>query len=190
MGRLVPLKGFDKLIAAFCTIAERRPTWDLEIWGEGPERPRLEQLQKGCAFQHRIHLPGITTSPHEMLRSADIFVLSSEYEGFPMALCEAMACGLPVISFDCATGPREIISHQQDGILVPPGDVESLAKAMAQLMASPSDRTRLGGQAMRILERFGPETVLKQWDALLSHILDPVGIERRKCFRQTIGNAE
>ena len=171
LGRLIRVKGYDLLIAAFAPLAERYPEWSLEIWGEGEERGKLENQVERLGLAGRIRLPGATQNPFEKLCAADLFVLSSRTEGFPLGLCEAMACGLPVVSFDCQSGPSEIIHDGVNGVLVPAQNVAELTRAMDQLMGDATLRRQLAGRAPEVLDRFNAEKVMKSWDAFIAGLV-------------------
>jgi glycosyltransferase involved in cell wall biosynthesis len=109
--------------------------------------------------------------PETFLRGADLFVLPSRFEGFPNALCEAMACGLPVIAADCPTGPREIIRPEVDGLLVATENPEALARAMARLMNDEKLRRELGRRAREITERFSLTEIDRCWERLFVEVL-------------------
>jgi GalNAc-alpha-(1->4)-GalNAc-alpha-(1->3)-diNAcBac-PP-undecaprenol alpha-1,4-N-acetyl-D-galactosaminyltransferase len=172
VGRLIPAKGFDLLIEAFARVAPERPEWSLVILGEGPSRRPLEALVSAKGLSGRVAMPGRVANPIEHLAQGQAFALSSRYEGFPNALLEAMACGLPVVAFDCPCGPAEAIRHGQDGLLVPAGDVGALAAALARVMDAPQERLRLGESALEIATRLGPERVLPRWTDLLERVAE------------------
>ena len=167
MGRLSAQKGFDLLIDAFAGLAAKHSDWILEIWGAGSELEDLKRRVLAAGLSERIQLSGFTANPVETMRRADIFVLSSRYEGFPNVLCEAMSGGLPVVSFDCPSGPAEIIRHDIDGILVPPANIEALSNALDQLMSNETERLRLAAHAVEISERFSMEKVMGWWADLV-----------------------
>jgi len=166
LGRLVEQKGFDILIRAFGRVATAHPAWRLAIFGEGPERAKLASLIEQRRLSARIELPGPTADPNSVLRSADLFVLSSRYEGFPNALCEAMALGLACVTTDCPSGPSTIVRPEIDALLVPNEDEGALGEAMARLMGDAELRARLGAKAKQITERFSLAKILGQWDEL------------------------
>ena len=172
MGRLAPQKGFDILMAAFAGIAKTFPEWRLTILGEGAERGRLEALRNTLGLTDRVSLPGTCRAAYDVLKHADLFVMSSRYEGFPMALAEALACGVPAVSFDCPSGPRFIIRHGVDGLLVPPENERKLSEALAELMADGEKRKGLADRAPEVIRRFSVEKYLDAWAKL---VLDTTG---------------
>ena len=167
VGRLVNEKGHDLLMRAFAAIASRCPGWSVTIWGEGELRTELEVLRDHLGLQGRVFLPGRTKRIHEEMKRADLFIMPSRHESFGNALCEAMACGLPVISFDCPNGPRHIIRNTVDGILVPPEDTEALSAAMEKLIHEPEARDHLALHAPEIVQRLGLEKVMEMWETVI-----------------------
>lgn len=168
MGRLDAQKGFDLLIKAFAQLADKHIDWNLAIAGDGDERGYLERIVESLGLTERVELCGWVDQPRTFLHSADLFVLSSRYEGFPNALLEAMACGLPVISFDCDSGPNEIVRHETDGLLVPPDKLEALAEAMDRLMSSSAERASLGEAATEVTSRFGSVAFFRRWEQVFA----------------------
>lgn len=167
MGRLVYQKGFDLLLDAFARVTEEHSEWRLIILGEGPQRAALESQAARLGLDGRVTFPGQVRDPAVYLLQSDLFVLPSRFEGFPNALTEAMACGLPVIAADCPSGPRDIVRHECDGLLVPPDDVRALTEALARLMGDVGLRRRLGSHATKVVERFSMDRIMALWaDAL------------------------
>jgi len=170
-GRLLTQKGFDLLIEAFAQVAERRPGWQLRIYGAGSEGPALRHLVVERGLSERVLLMGATQHLGEALAQASLFALSSRFEGFGMVIVEAMSKGLPVVSFDCPRGPSEIIEPGVDGLLVPPEDVDALAAALVELIDDEDARRRMGAAALRKAARYDMAAVGARWDELLEALL-------------------
>jgi glycosyltransferase involved in cell wall biosynthesis len=173
MGRLAHEKGFDLLLSAFALVATKHRDWTLEILGEGPIRAYLLSCIQKHGLEERVLMSGFTRRPFDAMRRADLFALSSLDEGFPNVLLEAMACGLPVVSFDCPSGPRHIIRNGVDGLLVPPRDAHAMAAALDRLMGDEVERKRLASRAREVVERFGVAKVMTMWEELLVECVGP-----------------
>jgi GalNAc-alpha-(1->4)-GalNAc-alpha-(1->3)-diNAcBac-PP-undecaprenol alpha-1,4-N-acetyl-D-galactosaminyltransferase len=167
LGRLNAVKGFDRLLDAFQPIAVSNPEWQLEIWGEGPERGALEEQARRLGIADRVRFSGQTLDPYAAIRSSEIFVLSSRTEGFPMALGEAMACGIAAISFDCPSGPRQLIRHGIDGLLVRDGDIAGLSQAIQLLIDDPARRASLARKSPEVASRFSVSSISRRWEQVL-----------------------
>jgi glycosyltransferase involved in cell wall biosynthesis len=167
VGRLSPEKGFDVLVRAFARIAPWFPDWTLQILGTGPQRGQLEDLADSLGVRDNVRWAGWVEEPESALLESGVFVLPSRYEGFPNALLEAMACGLPCIASACDSGPAEIIRDGVDGLLVPPENVDALADALRQLVSDEDKRARLGRHAVEVTSRFSREAFFARWEETL-----------------------
>lgn len=171
VGRLHHDKGFDILLEAFALLQDSHPQWRLIVLGEGEERARLEALRDALHLRERVSFPGRVKDPYHFLTRATLFVMPSRTEGFPLALCEALACGLPAVCTDCAGGVRDIIQDMVNGVLVPAGDSAALAGALGRLMADEDLRQRLAARAPEVVERFGLEKTMGTWERLLDEVV-------------------
>ncbi len=167
VGRLTPQKGFDLLLPAFARVAAAFPEWNLMIIGEGNERAHLLRMRDELSLVHRVQFTGQIPDIEAWLARAGLVVQPSRFEGFPNVVLEAMGMGATVISADCPAGPADLIEDGINGRLVPMENVDTLANVMAELMAQPALRTRLGNEARRVRERFRPEAIMPQWEACL-----------------------
>lgn len=138
-GRLCEAKDFSTLIKAFHKLNKKNKNTKLIILGEGKEREELERLIRDLKLKDCIIIPGFVENPYAYMTKADLFVLSSRWEGLPNVLIEALACGTPVVSTDCPSGPSEILENGKYGKLVPVGDVDALAKAIEETLENPID---------------------------------------------------
>jgi glycosyltransferase involved in cell wall biosynthesis len=170
VGRLTPQKGFDRLIPAFALVVEKHPDWKLRICGGGPQEKRLQKMIDKRGLSDSIVLTGPVDNIAEEMSNAAMFVLSSRFEGFPMVLLEAMGKALPIVSFDCPTGPREMIEHGVNGVLVPPGDVSGLAAAIIEMIEDEELRRRLGQGSLATAGDYSLEVIGARWDELLSDL--------------------
>jgi glycosyltransferase involved in cell wall biosynthesis len=169
-GRLRGGKGYDRLIPAFAPVARAHPDWKLRVYGAGPARARLQRLIFEHGLYNNVHLMGRTARLGEELSKASLYALSSRYEGFGMVIIEAMSKGVPVVSFDCPRGPKEIISPGRDGLLVPNGDIDALSAAMLALIEDEEERRRLGAAALEKARTFDLEVIGRQWDELFEQL--------------------
>lgn len=163
VGRLCPEKGFDRLINVFKQFESMYPDWKLVIVGDGPERKNLENQLQTLNLQNRVILTGKVASTQIYYSSSKIFVLSSRVEGFPTVLLEAMAHQLPVISFDCACGPADIIENGVNGILVQQDNLDGLSAALQNLMQDTALRDRLATEAVKVRDKYELKNISDQW---------------------------
>ncbi len=168
VGRLDAVKNLGALVKVFARLAHAHPEWDLVILGEGPQRAALERAVRTAGAGGRILLPGIAGNVGEWYARASLYAMCSHSEGFPNALAEALAHGVPAVSADCETGPRDIIRHGCDGLLVPPGDEAALGDALGRLMGDGELRLAFASRARDARERFSLERVAGMWEALFT----------------------
>jgi glycosyltransferase involved in cell wall biosynthesis len=168
VGRLDRQKGFEVLIEVFARLAATAPDWELVIAGEGPERERLQEQIDHLGIGESVFLAGHVGNIGDWYQSADLYVLTSRFEGFPNVLVEALAHGVPAVSVDCDTGPRDILRPEIDGLLVPPQDDVALAAALSRLMSDGATRQAFAVRAAEARTRFSLELVCDAWEQLLS----------------------
>jgi glycosyltransferase involved in cell wall biosynthesis len=171
VGRLGPQKGFDRLVEAFGIVVERHPDWVLKICGGGPDKASLQEQIDGLGLHRQVRLLGPVERIERQLAAASIFAMSSRFEGLPMAMIEAMSKGLPVVAFDCPTGPREVVENSAGGVLVTDGDVDAFAAALLELIEDPERRRAMGAAAARRASDFDLAVVGPAWDALLAELV-------------------
>lgn len=158
--RLDPIKNFPLLIKAFASIASAFPDWTLEIYGVGSKKEQLLELINVLGMTDRVFLKGYTSDVMSVLEKAAFFAFSSNCEGFPMSIIEAMGCGLPVVSTQCPCGPKDIITPGKDGFLVPVDDEKALAEKMSLLMADDELRCRMGAAARERAADFSIDKII------------------------------
>lgn len=179
VGRLDPVKNFGGLLAVFARLGERHPDWDLVILGDGPERQALEAARTALGLEGRVLMPGIAGNVAHWHERCDLFVLSSRSEGFPNALAEALCHGVPAVSVDCDTGPRDIIRPGIDGLLVAQDNPDALEGALDSLMGNSVLRQHFAAHAADARERFSIERVAGMWEALFSRLEEAGAASRR-----------
>lgn len=170
IGRLAPQKAFHRLVSAWQQVAARHPEWVLRIFGDGRRRPELQAQIDAAGLTGQVVLAGFTTSIHDELRKSSLLAMSSKFEGFPMTLLEAMSCGVPVVSFDCNNGPRDLIEHGTSGLLVPNGDVDGLAAGICELIEDPAKRRRLADAARLSMAAYDLPAIALRWETLLDEL--------------------
>lgn len=165
-GRLIREKNIGAMITAFAAASRRNDDWDLIIAGDGALRTALERQVNEAGLDGRVMFTGRVGNLGDWYRHANLYAMTSEYEGFPNTLAEAMAHGVPAIAFDCETGPRDIIRQGVDGFLVPPGDLAGLQHAMEKMMSDDGLREAFAQRAVEARERFSLIKISSLWEEL------------------------
>ena len=172
VGRLDYQKGFDRLIEAWEWIQRTGEwaDWRLDIFGQGEWQEMLQRMIEEKGLQHSVQIHRPTKQIGEEYVKSSLLVMSSHYEGFPMVMIESMACGLPVVSFDYKCGPKDIIQHGINGLLVPEGDIKALANAMMEVMTDETYRRMLSRNARKVVDTYSEEAVMARWIRLFTSI--------------------
>ncbi len=171
VGWLTKTKGIDLIPAIAERLFSRFPDWKWHLIGTGEEEGWLKEKLDSQRLNGRLLLsPPLTADAAEIYKGAALYVMPSRVECFPMVLLEAQAFGIPAAAFDCPTGPAAIIKTNENGILVPPGNIEAMADSLLQLMGDEEKRARFGDNAYRNVQRFSPEAIFALWQHLLQEI--------------------
>ncbi|WP_243058798.1 stealth conserved region 3 domain-containing protein [Nocardioides sp. SR21] len=184
-GRLVAEKQFGRLVNAFAEIADRIPDWRLRILGDGPQLKELRRLARKADLVDRIELPGSVSNMAEEWATASIAALTSRAEGFPLVVQEAMAAGVPVVSLDSPSGPRAIIEHGRNGLLVPPDSPAGVAPALLQLATDEQLRRRLGAGALESSQQYDAHALARRWAGIFAAAQARRGGQSRVAARAT-----
>lgn len=172
VGRLTEQKGFDRLIQAWSIVSQKHRDWTLKIYGTGELEESLKDQTERLNLSDSIYFEGQTKNVTEKILGSSIFALSSRYEGFPLVLLESITCGVPVVSFDCKTGPNEIIINNDCGILVEDSNIDKFAEALGVLMNDFELRRAKGKAAKETSEKFSKPFIMNQWIELFNKLSD------------------
>lgn len=175
VGRLDHQKGFDRMLNVWAELLQTHPDlsdWTLDIYGQGEWHDNLLQQAERLGISSSVVLHAPTKDIEKVYTSSAFLLMTSRYEGFPMVMIEAMACGLPVISYDFKTGPRDIIHLGENGYFVTDGDSSALVAAMANLMNDLPLRQRLGKNALRVRDTFSEASVMDKWTRLFEDLAE------------------
>lgn len=169
VGRLMPQKNYELLLSAFAEVCKRDADYTLHIYGQGIYETHLQDYAKRIGIDNRVFFEGFKDDVHSCIKDSDIYVLSSDFEGLPNALMEAMAMGFPVVSTDCPPGgPRMLIEHGVNGLLVPVGDVVSLSDAMLELINDKILKESMRKSATETLRKYSLKDIIELWEIFLN----------------------
>lgn len=170
-GRFSHEKGYDMLVQVAEELDNIAVDWEWDIYGTGDMFPEIEQRIKELGLDEKIHLLGLTNRMSECYRNHALYVMTSYREGLPLTLLEAKANHLPIVSFDIVSGPREIVTDGEDGVLIPPYEIRRMAETIAELLADDDRRRRMAEKSINRVELFDKEKILKQWKELFAEML-------------------
>jgi len=171
IGRLDAQKGYDMLICAWLLVIDKHPDWIIDIYGEGEWEDKLNNSIKDAKITNSFFLRGLTYDVATNYIESSIYVMSSRYEGLPMVLIEAMSCGLPIVSFDCDCGPREVITDGVNGFLVETNDIKALADKISILIENEKLRIEMGKNAHIKSKQFSINQIMPQWTLLFDELI-------------------
>lgn len=166
VGRYVYQKGFDLLLQSWSIVEKECPDWSLAIIGQGNRMEYESLIDELHVDRSRCKLMGPTDNIQAEYMKSSLLVMSSRFEGFGMVLVEAMSCGLPVVSFECPCGPKDIIQDHVDGLLVEKGNVEKLAESIIWMIQHPEQRKAMADKAVENVQRFGIDQIAEKWKSL------------------------
>jgi glycosyltransferase involved in cell wall biosynthesis len=171
VGRLGEEKGFDLLIKIFSKVVEKHPDWHLDIYGDGTEYERLVSEIRQKELDSNIHMMGMDPDVISKYDQYSLYALPSYKEGLPLVLLEAKAKGLPIVSFDILTGPKEIVQEGVNGFLIPPYDIDAFADSICRLIDEPEMRVSMSNHAKDNIGKFEKTTIFRQWELLIEGVL-------------------
>ena len=170
VGRLAEPKNYASLIKAFRIVINKHPDWNLKIYGDGPQEVELKSLIKKLNLNRHVYLNGFTSNVKEEMINASIFALSSIFEGFGLVIVEAMACGLPVVSYACPCGPKDIITEGEDGFLIEVNDENELANKINMLIENENLRKQMSNAAKIKAEQYNIDNITSMWMNLFKNL--------------------
>lgn len=171
VGRLDYQKSFDRLIQVWALVCQRTKDWVLDIYGQGEWKDMLQQMIEERGLAERCHLRGATNNIWMEYTESDMIVMTSHYEGLPMVMIEAMACGLPAVSFDFKCGPKDVIEQGVNGFCVADGDIEGMAETIVKVIEDDELRLSLSKEARKVREKYSEESVMQKWQMLFDNLV-------------------
>jgi len=165
-------KGYDRLLESWKIVTQSHPDWQLDIYGTIDKNQKLDVLANRLGISETVNFYKPVRNIAEKYKEASIYTMSSRYEGFGMVLTEAMAYGVPCISYDCPYGPSDIISDQKNGLLVENGDIKTFAKGILMLIEDEEKRKNMGANAREVVKQYLPEKIAEEWNTLFTDLIN------------------